>query len=125
MNLNDASSRMPDVTHTPSQSTPFKEPTSDNHLLGGFTWRHPRTDFERPVVIINAATSLRCRYYSRFADYLYTNGLEAAQRAAAGFADATVVVGDDVKTVGEQVGGKAGVVAAADGGGGVDDHHCA
>ena len=76
MNLNDASSRMPDVTHTPSQSTPFKEPTSDNHLLGGFTWRHPRTDFERPVVIINAATSLRCRYYSRFADYLYTNGLD-------------------------------------------------
>lgn len=76
MNLNDASSRMPDVTRTPSQSTPFKEPTVDNHLLGGFTWRHPRTDFERAVVIINAATSLRCRYYSRFADYLYTNGLD-------------------------------------------------
>ena len=76
MNLNDASSRMPDVTRMPSQSTPFKEPTADNHLLGGFTWRHPRTDFERAVVIINAATSLRCRYYSRFADYLFANGLD-------------------------------------------------
>ena len=76
MNLNDASSRMPDVTRMPSQSTPFKEPTADHLLLGGFTWRHPRTDFERAVVIINAATSLRCRYYSRFADYLYTNGLD-------------------------------------------------
>ena len=71
MNLNDASSRMPDMTRTP-----FKEPTADNHFLGGFTWRHVRTDFERPVVIINAATSLRCRYYSRFADYLFTNGFD-------------------------------------------------
>ncbi len=28
------------------------------------------------MVIINAATSLRCRYYSRFADYLFANGLD-------------------------------------------------
>ncbi|MDP0881141.1 hypothetical protein Q6276_30415, partial [Klebsiella variicola] len=38
--------------------------------------RHVRTDVERPVVIINAATSLRCRYYSRFSDYLFANGLD-------------------------------------------------
>ena len=76
MNLNDASSRIPLATRNPGQSTPFKEPAADNHLIGGFTWRHLRTDFDRPVVIINAATSLRCRYYSRFADYLFANGLD-------------------------------------------------
>ena len=52
----------------------FLESTADGHPLGGFTWRHPRTDLERPVVIINAATSVRCRHYSRFADYLFANG---------------------------------------------------
>jgi predicted alpha/beta hydrolase len=29
-----------------------------------------------PVVIINAATSVRCRHYSRFADYLFANGFD-------------------------------------------------
>lgn len=33
-------------------------------------------DPTRPVVIINAATSVRCRHYSRFADYLFANGLD-------------------------------------------------
>ena len=47
--------------------TPFHEPAADGYILGGFTWRHPRTDLERPVVIINAATSVRCRHYARFA----------------------------------------------------------
>ncbi|MCF5054939.1 alpha/beta hydrolase, partial [Pseudomonas syringae] len=55
---------------------PFSELTADNHTIGGFTWRHLRTDLERPVVIINAATSVRCRHYSRFADYLFANGLD-------------------------------------------------
>lgn len=54
----------------------FQEPAADGHLLGGFTWRHVRTDFDRPVVIINAATSVRCRHYSRFADYLFAQGMD-------------------------------------------------
>jgi predicted alpha/beta hydrolase len=62
----------------PTRPTPesFSELTADNHAIGGFTWRHLRTDLERPVVIINAATSVRCRHYSRFADYLFANGLD-------------------------------------------------
>jgi predicted alpha/beta hydrolase len=55
---------------------PFKEPASDGFVLGGFTWRHADHDARRPVVIINAATSVRCRHYSRFADYLFANGFD-------------------------------------------------
>lgn len=55
---------------------PFKEPAADGFMLGGFTWRHVRQDASRPVVIINAATSVRCRHYSRFADYLFANGFD-------------------------------------------------
>ena len=55
---------------------PFKEPAIDGYVLGGFTWRHLRTDLERPVVIINAATSVRCRHYSRFAEYLFAGGFD-------------------------------------------------
>lgn len=55
---------------------PFKEPAADGFLLGGFTWRHAARDTQRPVVIINAATSVRCRHYSRFADYLFANDFD-------------------------------------------------
>ncbi|MBK5353073.1 alpha/beta fold hydrolase [Pseudomonas sp. TH41] len=54
--------------------SPFKEPASDGFLIGGYTWQHADQDASRPVVIINAATSVRCSHYSRFADYLFTNG---------------------------------------------------
>ncbi|MBI6616345.1 alpha/beta hydrolase, partial [Pseudomonas simiae] len=62
----------------PTRPTPeaFQEPAADGYVLGGFTWHHPRTDLERPVVIINAATSVRCRHYARFADYLFANGVD-------------------------------------------------
>jgi len=43
----------------------FLESAADGHPLGGFTWRHPRTDLERPVVIINAATSVRSAHQDR------------------------------------------------------------
>ena len=55
---------------------PFKEPAADGFLLGGFNWRHAARDTQRPVVIINAATSVRCRHYSRFADYLFANDFD-------------------------------------------------
>ncbi|WP_425226328.1 alpha/beta fold hydrolase [Pseudomonas palleroniana] len=54
----------------------FRQAAADGYPIGGFTWRHIRTDPTRPVVIINAATSVRCRHYSRFADYLFANGLD-------------------------------------------------
>ncbi|AXK55124.1 alpha/beta hydrolase family protein [Pseudomonas protegens] len=60
----------------PGPSATFSEPAADGVLLGGFTWRHPSADPARPVVIINAATSVRCRYYFRFADYLFANGFD-------------------------------------------------
>ena len=74
MNLNDASSLTPATQ--PSQNTSFRAPAADGYPLGGFTWRHIRSDPTRPVVIINAATSVRCRHYSRFADYLFANGFD-------------------------------------------------
>ncbi|WP_449431207.1 alpha/beta hydrolase family protein [Pseudomonas putida] len=55
---------------------PFQQTTSDGYRLGGFRWRHAASDPQRPLVIINAATSVRCRYYSRFADYLFAHGCD-------------------------------------------------
>ncbi|WP_339524582.1 alpha/beta hydrolase family protein [Pseudomonas sp. EL_65y_Pfl2_R96] len=80
MNLQDMPSlaptqlELPLPTRTPGES--FKEPAADGFLLGGFTWRHVHQDPTRAVVIINAATSVRCRHYSRFADYLFANGFD-------------------------------------------------
>jgi predicted alpha/beta hydrolase len=46
-------------------------------MIKGFTWRHSGdSQATRPVVIINPATSVRCRYYFRFADYLFEHGLD-------------------------------------------------
>ena len=55
---------------------PFRQPAADGFILGGFAWRHAAADSTRPVVIINAATSVRCRHYSRFADYLFAHGFD-------------------------------------------------
>lgn len=54
----------------------FRQLAADGYSLGGFRWRHAQTDAQRPLVIINAATSVRCRYYSRFADYLFAQGFD-------------------------------------------------
>lgn len=56
---------------------PFCYLAADGYALGGFAWRHPHNDVARAVVIINAATSVRCRHYSRFAEYLFANGFDA------------------------------------------------
>uniref|UniRef100_UPI003341ED11 alpha/beta hydrolase family protein n=1 Tax=Castellaniella defragrans TaxID=75697 RepID=UPI003341ED11 len=48
---------------------------ADGYPLGGFAWRHAQdTGNPSPVAIINPATSVRCRYYSRFAEYLHGHG---------------------------------------------------
>lgn len=57
-------------------ATAFRHTTADGYSLGGFFWRHANADPQRPLVIINAATSVRCRYYSRFADYLFAQGFD-------------------------------------------------
>ncbi|PYB81789.1 alpha/beta hydrolase family protein [Pseudomonas soli] len=54
----------------------FRHVAADGYGLGGFRWRHAEPDPLRPLVIINAATSVRCRYYSRFADYLFAQGFD-------------------------------------------------
>ncbi|TDF79032.1 alpha/beta fold hydrolase [Pseudomonas sp. H9] len=54
----------------------FQERAGDGYLLGGFCWRHALPDNTRPVVIINAATSVRCNYYARFAQYLFSHGFD-------------------------------------------------
>jgi len=64
------------ATLTDAQGKPFKEAAADGFALGGFTWCHSLHDTQRPVVIINAATSVRCRHYSRFAAYLFANGFD-------------------------------------------------
>lgn len=79
MNLQDMSlapAQMELPLPTSVSGEPFKEPAADGFILGGFTWRHAPENTARPVVIINAATSVRCRHYSRFADYLFTNGFD-------------------------------------------------
>jgi predicted alpha/beta hydrolase len=49
----------------------------DGYELRGFAWRHdPPGDPARPVVIINAATSVRCEYYARFAAFLHHHGFD-------------------------------------------------
>lgn len=48
----------------------------DGVALGGFLWRRPGSDPGRPIVVISAATSVRCRYYARFAAYLHDNGFD-------------------------------------------------
>ncbi len=50
---------------------------ADGYTLRGFVWRHREANRERPVVTMNAATSVRCRYYSRFATYLFRHGFDA------------------------------------------------
>lgn len=66
----------PLTTQAPSIAQPFRECAADGFSLGGFTWRHRAADATRAVVIINAATSVCCRFYSRFADYLFANGAD-------------------------------------------------
>lgn len=59
-----------------STAQPITFPAADGYPLKGFRWQHPNVDAARPVVIINAATSVRCRYYARFAAFLNAHGFD-------------------------------------------------
>lgn len=49
----------------------------DGYALRGAVWRHALNDCaRRPIVIINPATSVRARYYARFAAFLYGHGFD-------------------------------------------------
>ncbi len=55
---------------------PVSFPAADGYPLHGFVWQHLDTAARRPVVLINPATSVRCRYYHRFAAYLHAHGFD-------------------------------------------------
>lgn len=64
---------------TMTDPQPIEFAAADGYVLRGFAWRHctPREDgAPRPVVVVNAATSVRCRYYFRFAAYLHRHGCD-------------------------------------------------
>jgi predicted alpha/beta hydrolase len=59
---------------------PFTIAAADGYPIHGFVWRHvtrPAGGTPRAVVIVNAATSVRCRYYFRFAGWLHKHGYDA------------------------------------------------
>ena len=56
---------------------PFACTAEDGATISGFAWRADGPAEGRPVVVINAATSVRCRYYARFAAWLAGHGFDA------------------------------------------------
>jgi predicted alpha/beta hydrolase len=56
---------------------PFTAVAADGYPIKGVLWHEPGP-VARPVVILNAATSVRCRYYFRFARYLFAHGFDVA-----------------------------------------------
>ena len=48
----------------------------DGYLLGGFLWQGITSAMARPCVLITCATSVRCRYYMRFAQFLFEQGFD-------------------------------------------------
>lgn len=73
------------TTPTPEVSgklpCPLTVTTADGYPIGGFIWKHPETTMQpaispRAMVIINPATSVRCRYYFKFANFLFEHGFD-------------------------------------------------
>src|ERR1700754_2398393 len=61
-----------------SPAVSFSVNAADGYTIRGFHWRHgPEEQRRRPVVILNAANSVRCRYYFRFAGFLFDHGFDA------------------------------------------------
>lgn len=54
---------------------PVSFAAADGYRLHGFVWRH-ETAGQRPLVLVNPATSVRCRYYARFAAWLHGQGFD-------------------------------------------------
>ena len=61
----------------PLPPEPFSVQAADGFVLHGHQWRHRAVDATRPVVVIQCATAVRCRYYFRFATWLFAQGFDA------------------------------------------------
>jgi predicted alpha/beta hydrolase len=71
---------MHDMDTSPAGPEAVTITAADGYPIHGFVWRHsaaPDSIAPRPVVIINAATSVRCRYYFRFAAWLFSHDCDA------------------------------------------------
>jgi len=64
------------VDRTNTSPLPIEIRAADGYRLKGHCWRHEPPDERRAVVVINPATSVRCAYYARFADYLHRHGFD-------------------------------------------------
>lgn len=56
----------------------FRTQAADGFPIGGLIWHRPEPGRARKFVLIVPATSVCCTYYSRFADYLFSNGYDVA-----------------------------------------------
>jgi predicted alpha/beta hydrolase len=60
-----------------AEPEPFSQRAADGFVIQGFLWRGSTAGAgERPVLVINPATSVRCRYYARFAAFLLGHGFD-------------------------------------------------
>lgn len=57
-----------------ARAQPITFTAPDGYALAGHCWTHEH--HQAPVVVINAATSVVSRYYSRFAAYLHQHGFQ-------------------------------------------------
>ena len=67
------------MQNSATQPTAFSMRAADGYSIKGHVWRHRRREDhpeERPVVIVNPATSVHSRYYSRFAMFLFDQGFD-------------------------------------------------
>lgn len=64
------------MTTTPSKPEKISIPATDGFPLQAQAWVHAAAEgcAPAPVVIVNPATSVQSRYYSRFADFLHARG---------------------------------------------------
>jgi predicted alpha/beta hydrolase len=77
MNTNGSTAPTPPIMPDTGVPQSLAVQAADGYTLRGFVWRHAQTgDPPRPVVIINPATSVRCRYYGRFAAFLHRHGFD-------------------------------------------------
>ncbi len=72
--MNDHPRRRPESL---APSEPLAAQAADGFTIKGSVWRHWDPDPARPVVVINPATSVRCRYYFPFAAFLFEHGFDA------------------------------------------------
>ena len=68
---------MSEHLHDLAAPAPMAVEAADGYRINGFVWRHRDGGAgDRPAVIINSATSVRCRYYARFAAFLFREGMD-------------------------------------------------